>query len=212
MTTVKLSRRERQKLIHREQMLEAALDLFSERGYHNVSMHEIAEQAEFAIGTLYSFFNNKEDLYKALMMDLSDRFQSALRKAIEAGADEEEKIHNYVQAKGAVFMDNVKMIRLYIAESRGASFNIKAGLDDDIRTSYEKLLKVLADNFQSGIDKGLYRDHGAYLMAVGLDSMLNSALLMWLANPEEHPYPVRSQSFLSIFFEPMRIGGAGGDG
>jgi len=52
----KLPRREREKLRHRRQMLAAALDLFSEKGYHNVSMHEISKRAEFAIGTLYKFF------------------------------------------------------------------------------------------------------------------------------------------------------------
>ena len=52
----KLPRREREKLRQRQEMLAAALDLFSEKGYHNVSMHEVAGKAEFAIGTLYKFF------------------------------------------------------------------------------------------------------------------------------------------------------------
>jgi len=38
----KLSRREREKLRQRQEILDAALELFSEKGYHNVSMHEIA--------------------------------------------------------------------------------------------------------------------------------------------------------------------------
>ncbi len=51
-----LSRREKEKLRQRRQMLDAALELFSEKGYHSVSMHQIAERSEFAIGTLYKFF------------------------------------------------------------------------------------------------------------------------------------------------------------
>ncbi|HAO20045.1 MAG TPA: TetR/AcrR family transcriptional regulator, partial [Desulfobacteraceae bacterium] len=47
-----LPRREREKLRQRREMLDAALKLFSEKGFHNVSMHEIARNAEFAIGTL----------------------------------------------------------------------------------------------------------------------------------------------------------------
>ena len=39
-----LPRRERQKLRQREELLVAALELFSEKGYHNVSMHEIAQR------------------------------------------------------------------------------------------------------------------------------------------------------------------------
>ncbi|MCI5131850.1 MAG: TetR/AcrR family transcriptional regulator, partial [Candidatus Electrothrix sp. EH2] len=65
----KPSRREREKQRQRKDMLEAAEQLFAEKGYHNASMQEIAEQAEFAVGTLYKFFKNKEDMYRALMVE-----------------------------------------------------------------------------------------------------------------------------------------------
>ena len=54
-----LPRRERGRLLQRREILDAALKLFSEKGYHNVSIHEIAKEAEFGIGTLYKFFANK---------------------------------------------------------------------------------------------------------------------------------------------------------
>ncbi|MFH0844357.1 MAG: TetR/AcrR family transcriptional regulator, partial [Pseudomonadota bacterium] len=131
MEDMKIPRREREKLRQRKEMLLAALGLFSEKGYHNVSMQEIAEKAEFAIGTLYKFFKNKEDLYKALMVEQADRFHDALTKAIKEPDDEIEKLRNYVRAKGEVFRANVSMIRLYFAETRGASFNVMAGLDSE---------------------------------------------------------------------------------
>ena len=132
----KLPRREREKLRQRQEMLATALDLFSQKGYHNVSMHEIAEKAEFAIGTLYKFFQNKEELYKALVLEQCDEFEDSIMRAIEEPEDEVEKLRNYVRAKSEVFRRNLPFIRLYLAESRGASFNIKAGLDDEIRQRY----------------------------------------------------------------------------
>ena len=78
MADQKLPRREREKLRQRQEMLAAALDLFSQKGYHNVSMQEVAEKAEFAIGTLYKFFPNKEDLYKAMVLEQCDKFEEAL--------------------------------------------------------------------------------------------------------------------------------------
>lgn len=205
METVRLSRRERDKLRQREQMLEAALDLFSERGYHNVSMHEIAERAEFAIGTLYSVFTNKEDLYKALLIDLSDRFGAELREALDQGADEMERIQNYIRAKAALWHENAKVIRLYFAETRGASFNIKAGLNAELRERYEEFLNRLAEVFASGIRARTFRDLPPYDLAVSLDSLLNSALLLWMNDPERHPYSERVATMVSIFFDPVKI-------
>ncbi|MDD5640800.1 MAG: TetR/AcrR family transcriptional regulator [Syntrophales bacterium] len=126
----KLPRREREKLRQRQEMLAAALDLFSQKGYHNVSMAEIAEKAEFAIGTLYKFFQNKEDLYKALVLEQCDSFEDAILQAIEQPEDEVEKLRNYVRTKTERFRRNLPFVRLFLAESRGASFNIKAGLDE----------------------------------------------------------------------------------
>src|SRR5512144_1398024 len=103
METCKPPRREREKLRQRQDVLDVALCLFSEKGYHNVSMHEIAKEAEFAIGTLYKFFRNKEDLYKALILQLSDRLHGALREVIEGDAQEIEKLRAYVRMKGELF-------------------------------------------------------------------------------------------------------------
>ena len=49
---------------------------------------EIAEKAEFAIGTVYKFFQNKEDLYKALVLEQCDRFEAAVTRALEESEDE----------------------------------------------------------------------------------------------------------------------------
>ena len=76
-----LPRKHRQKQYHRKQILNTALDLFSKYGYHKISMHKIAKEAEFSVGTLYNFFSDKEDLYRALIMDLTLEFLDCIKKA-----------------------------------------------------------------------------------------------------------------------------------
>ncbi len=204
METITFSRRERQKMAQRMEMLTAALELFSEKGYHNVSMHEIAGKSEFAIGTLYKFFSNKEDLYKALIMELSDRFHKVLSKAIESPGDEIEKLRRYVQAKGDVFQDKAATIRLYFAETRGASFNILAGLDQDIRNRREGFLERIAAIFESGIRAGRFHPIAEpYILAVALDSLCNAFLFLWLENPENHSYPEDPDAILNILFKGL---------
>ena len=202
----KLPRRERERLIHRKQILDTALDLFSEKGYHSVSMHEIARQAEFAIGTLYKFFNNKEDLYKALIMEQSEEFHEVMNEAIDISGDEIKRIRNYIKVKGEVFVKNTSMIRLYFAETRGASFNIKAGLDADIRKMYDDFLHKLAAVFESGIKKKRFkRLLDPYYLAVALDSLTNAFLFLWLEDPKRHPYLENVETIMGIFFNNVRV-------
>ena len=206
MTGATLSRREREKLWQRQEMLTAAIVLFSEKGFHNVSMQEIAKKSEFAIGTLYKFFKNKEDLYRSIIFELSDTFLAALTRALDEEDEEIEKLRSYVKAKASVFMDNVSIVRLYFAETRGASFNIRAGLDKEIREKHELFQQKLAEVFAAGIQKKHFQEIAEpYHLAVSLDSLTNAFLHLWLDAPGEHPYPDDPDVILNIICKGLLI-------
>lgn len=199
-----LPRKERERIARRGEILVAALDLFSEKGYHNVSMHEIARKAEFAIGTLYKFFENKESLYKSLVLEQVEKFNNALVQAIEGPGDEIEKLRNYVKAKSEVFTANVKMIRFYFSETRGASFNIKAGLDSEIREQYVNFLSMLASVFASGMKKKRFKMiSDPYHLAVAIEGITSAFLFLWLEAPDRHPYPEDPDVILNILFKGL---------
>jgi len=204
MENERIPRREREKLRQRKEMLDAALELFSEKGYHNASMHEIARKSEFAIGTLYKFFRNKEDLYKALMLEKFDTFHETLVRAVEEADDEIQKLQNYVRAKGQISRDNVSVVRLYFGETRGASFSIMAGLDREIRQRYEQILEILTATFRRGIKRRRFvKIADPYSLAVALESLTNAFLFLWLEAPERHPYPENPDSILNILFKGL---------
>jgi AcrR family transcriptional regulator len=50
----------------RNSILEAAISLFSERGYQQTTTHQIAKQAGVSVGALYRYFSDKEDILKEL--------------------------------------------------------------------------------------------------------------------------------------------------
>jgi TetR/AcrR family transcriptional regulator len=204
MHTEKLPRRERVKLRQRQEMLAAALNLFAQNGYHNVSMHQVAKKAEFAIGTLYKFFQNKEDLYKALVLEQAATFYEALGRGIEEPGDEIEKLRNFVRTKAELFRANLPFIRLFLAERRGASFNIKAGLDEELRKRHYAFLKRVASIFERGIKTKRFKQVAEpFHVAVALDSTLDAYLLLWLDEPEHHPFPEDPNTVLDIFFKGL---------
>jgi AcrR family transcriptional regulator len=187
-------------------MLTAALELFSEKGYHNVTMQEIAVQAEFAVGTLYNFFQNKEDLYTALVLEQCDQFEAAFIQAIEAPEDELEKLRSYVRIRGERFRNNLPFVRLFLAESKGASFNLKAGLDEGLRKRIYGFLEKVAAIFKVGIQNGRFKPIAdPYHLAVALDSVIDAFLLLWLEAPERHPYPENPDTILDIFFKGLVV-------
>lgn len=199
-----LSRREREKLWQRQQILDAAIALFSQKGYPNVSMHEIAEKSEFAIGTLYKFFQNKEHLYKELVLEHSEIFHKAIMQALEEPDDIVEKLKNCVRTKGELFRNDLPFIRLFLSENRGANHNLLANLDGELRERYNLFLKKLASIFDAGIkNKRFKKIIDPYPLAVALDNVVNAFLFLCLEEPERYPYPENPDTILNIFFEGL---------
>jgi len=201
-----LTRREREKLSHRKEILDAALHLFSEHGFYNVSMQQVSDRAEFSIGTLYNFFDNKEHLYKTLLDELAGKFQHAVTSAIDAGSDETEMLRNYVTAKAAIFCENTEVVQLYFQETNGASFNFKAGLDAEIRVRHAKFNERLAKVFADGIKKKRFNNIAdPYFLAIAVDSFTNAILLGCLEDPEIRFYPQDPDVLLNIFFKGLLV-------
>jgi AcrR family transcriptional regulator len=65
--TRSLNPREERRLLHQElsrtQLLDAAEEIFGQKGFHDTTLKEIADRADFSVGSVYSFFQNKDDLY-----------------------------------------------------------------------------------------------------------------------------------------------------
>ena len=104
----RFSRREEEKQRQRSEMFAAALELFSKKGFYNVSMQEIAQRADFAIGTVYKFFKNKEDLYKSMLIEKAQEFHKILKQVLDTKGDPLTVLRDYVAAKGTVFAENVE--------------------------------------------------------------------------------------------------------
>ena len=185
MERMDLSRREREKILRRAEILDVALRLFSQRGFHNVSMKEIAKEAEFGVGTLYKFFKSKEDLYKALVLEKAYEFHQKFLEVLNAKKDILEKIKEYIRVKWEIVKDNLDFIKLYLAEVRGLSFSIRAGLDKEIRKLYTETLEKLSYIFSLGIRKGLFKENlNPYDLAISFDGMINSLLLSYFEKGE----------------------------
>jgi TetR/AcrR family transcriptional regulator len=197
-----ISRRELQKAGNRAQILQTSVELFSAHGYHDVSMHQIAEESGFSIGTLYNFFRDKEDLYGELVREYFYKFHVELLSAIEGPGDEVERIRAYVSTKGRIFENNRSILRLYFAETRGVYSGIKSGLNEELRAIYEEYILRIAALFESGINRGLFRKvMEPYYLAVSLASLTNTFLLLWLEDPDKHPYSKNVETIMRILFE-----------
>jgi AcrR family transcriptional regulator len=80
-------------------ILEAALDLFRQRGYRRTSMEDIANAAKVAKGTLYIYFKSKDELFEALARQLAAKVEEDLEAAFALDLAFEDKVLAVLDAK-----------------------------------------------------------------------------------------------------------------
>jgi hypothetical protein len=105
-----------------------------------------------------------------------------------------------------MFRENLAFVRLFLAESKGASFNLNAGLDEEVRARYTLFLEKVAEVFARGIREKIFREIAPpFTLAVVMDNILDAFLLLWLEKPEEHPYPENPDTILDILFKGLLV-------
>jgi len=199
----KLSRKDREYNRHRGEILEVALDLFSEKGLYAVTMVDIAKESEFAVGTIYKFFKNKEDIYKALVIEKVSEFHTLLKDTLAIKGTEIEKISLWVEEKYRIFNENKQFMKLYLTEAMGVDSNVKVGLKTEIKKMYEGMLNCLEQAFRQAIQKGIIIKEDPHILALTLDGISNTLFFEHIEAPDR--YGINSELVLKIFFNQIKI-------
>jgi AcrR family transcriptional regulator len=171
-----ISRKDRERQKHREDILDAAVQLFAQKGYHNVSMQEIAAKAQFATGTLYNFFPSKEELYLTLMRSLANTIYNSLMPILDENIDEREKITRLIREHNQLFQKNEELFRLYVSETHGYGKGL-AEFDQEVDQLLKKGIEKVESVFAAGIEKGVFRNLDARQMAISLYGMLQAGVM-----------------------------------
>jgi TetR/AcrR family transcriptional regulator len=168
----KLSRRQRERRRHKEEILSAALRLFSEKGFHEVSMQEIAAEAEFATGTLYNFFPSKEALFEELTQSCADRIIRDLTAILDGPGDEVDRLRAFIRRQPALLAEHAEFIKVYVSEygTRGAKVSKKREEDQLHLILDAKLAKLL----EAAMAKGVVRRVDPDVTAKALHSIMET--------------------------------------
>src|SRR5438477_10901886 len=66
------------------QILDAAMVCFAKRGFHQASMHDISAEAGISVGLIYRYFENKEDVSRAMADRQKEEMHEMLKRARHA--------------------------------------------------------------------------------------------------------------------------------
>ena len=135
------------KLTVKERVVEAALDLFQEKGYHGVSVEELVEHAETSKGGFYHHFKSKDDL----LYEIHDIFISYVLNETKRASEQYDSAIDQLYALMRTFMNVFNIYQRHITVFYNESVYLLPNHEEAItkkRTAYRKLLEQILINGQ----------------------------------------------------------------
>ncbi|MBW8285200.1 MAG: TetR/AcrR family transcriptional regulator [Rhizobium sp.] len=140
-----------------EVILEAALDVFSLRGFRGSTIDQIAEVAGMSKPNLLYYFRTKEGMHRALIDRVLENWLEPL-KAFDADGDPEDEVRSYIRRK-------LEMARDFPRESRLFANEILQGaphIEDMLKGQLKELVDEKVEVIRSWIRAGKVRDCDPY--------------------------------------------------
>lgn len=100
-----------------EQILSAAIKVFSEQGFRCTEVQQIADLAKVGKGTVYRFYPTKDELFQAAVEDVMQRLTAQVDDAVRTVNDPLEHLREGFKAYMAFFQSHPEAIELFVHES-----------------------------------------------------------------------------------------------
>lgn len=138
----------------KERILASALVVFGEKGYHNATMAEIAEEANLGKGTLYWYFSSKEDLFSGM---IEQGIQTLAHKLQSIMGDEtlsySRLLSDFIKEFLYFSHNHRQLARIFLSGVQGLSNEFR----ERMHKWHIQFIKVNADLIRRGLKEGFFR-------------------------------------------------------
>lgn len=135
------------------QIIEAAVQVIAENGYHSSQVSKIARQAGVADGTIYLYFKNKEDILVSVFEEKMGDFIEHTSKAIKKQRQAHDQLRTLIEMHFSQLAENKHLAVVTQLELRQSNLELRFQIND-VLTPY---LQLIDGVIQTGIDEKTFK-------------------------------------------------------
>lgn len=189
----------------KDQIMNAAEEVFSQKGFSDARMDDIAEETGLSKGTLYLYYKSKDDLIIAILDRIFQHEFRTFENLDLASMSATDAIWNFAETTSK----DVKMMMRLLPityEFMGLAFRNKF-VQKAFKAYFNRYMDILIPIIQHGIDTGEFRPVDPKEIAIAMGAIMEGTLLLWvydssLVEPENH-----IRSGMKLLLEGVRAKG-----
>ncbi|NOY77513.1 MAG: TetR/AcrR family transcriptional regulator [Calditrichaeota bacterium] len=170
-------RKERERLARQQLILDAAIQVFSRKGFHQATMDDVAQEAELGKGTLYYYFRSKDEILQKLLEDNTRRFFDQIIQAIASEKSFIQMVRKVLLFYASYFTEHKTFFNIYFPFESG-QIQFKSPGFSNFRQTYfeyrkpleEKLFQKMREEKIRTVDpRNFWRILGGIIMGINLE-------------------------------------------
>ena len=190
------SRRERELARHRQEILNAAENLFAEHGFHDTTMQMIAERVEFSVGYLYQHFSGKDELYRQMVLYHLEAMDQLLAEVERLALPPLEDLRRSYQEICHHFNDHRDFMRIFHKEIGGSC--------DELLAHKQHHFDELVKNLDAAVQAGELKPCDVQLLAAAVQGATKDLFGVMAERPGPRPFDTLPEVVFTLLIDPQR--------
>jgi TetR/AcrR family transcriptional regulator, fatty acid metabolism regulator protein len=190
------------KTIRRESIIQAAIEVFSKKGFQAAGISEIAQRAGVADGTIYQYFKNKEDLFFSIPIEKTNEFRSKVELHLKGISGALNKLRKFVWYFLYFFKTNPEYGRLLMLEMRVSKSFVRTKTYDFLKQSVGSVLDIITEGQKEGV---IRKDVETYLLRHLVLGILEHMVTRWLLKEGKYDLLKHHQEVSRLLIEGLRL-------
>ncbi len=189
----------------RKEIMDAAIAVFSRAGYHRTKIKDVADEAGVGKGTVYEYFESKEDLFLCMCEYLHKQFIENQTLALKAFSDPEQAVRALITST----IENASMWTslIYLNIDVWSEMDRK-GEEDKLRRYMARMFKQMtegvSESIRRGQDEGAFKDFDADLVSHILLAALDGLMFQLLINKDMFDLPAMADTLSGVLLDGLR--------
>jgi TetR/AcrR family transcriptional regulator, fatty acid metabolism regulator protein len=181
----------------RQEILEAAILVFSRKGYHLATIGDIAAEASIAQGTMYIYFKSKEELLVAIFQEKMGQFNQYVKEQIQEVASADAKLRRLIEIHLGAYNEYRDLAQLLLIELRQVGKFLTA---DALKPSFEYLV-LIEGILEEGVKAGVFVEGlDTRSAATILYSSIDGLATLWIMENFSYSILSATETITRLFF------------
>ncbi|KJJ41405.1 TetR family transcriptional regulator [Bacillus subtilis] len=177
------------------QIIDAAVEVIAENGYHQSQVSKIAKQAGVADGTIYLYFKNKEDILISLFKEKMGQFIERMEEDIKEKTTAKEKLALVISKHFSLLADDHNLAIVTQLELRQSNLELRQKINEILKGYLNILDSILTEGIQSGeLKEGL----DVRLARQMIFGTIDETVTTWVMNDQKYDLAALSDSVLEL--------------